>query len=957
MTKKYAVCLVTIFSLLLSLKLAAQNTEITVTGTVTSSEDEALPGVSVVVKGTTTGTVTDTDGKYALTVPDTNGTLVFSFIGFTTEEVLINSQTKIDMSLFPNLEALDEVVVVGYTKQSRSKTIASVSKLNEEELKNIPSASPVQALQGKLAGVSIPVLSGQPGSAANIVIRGGTTLNPYGTGNGTSGGNQVGSIDASSPLVIVDGVFRSFNDVNPDDIESIQVLKDAASTAVYGARGANGVILIKTKSGKTGSGKANITFRYQHGVETQAREYDYLNAREYLVLARQTWAKGKDAFDIDNKLYVGGNSATVPTYTEKGKYGYAKFTPAYIDNLIAVEGQGYVDNLLANGWETVEDPVNPGKTIIFKDSHYQDLLWNTAHSNNYNFNIDGGTEKANYFFSLGYLNQDGIFIGTNYKRFSSLSNLGFKVNDKFRIDANFSYIWTSNQDVENSQNTLTRGTRVPPLNRIYNEDGSLNLGEGLSVRNRLHELHYQDQNYSVDRITFRLAGDYEILKGLHYRPSASINFDNSANLYFEKYFPQQAKQRDKYESIGKGRQIMTDHILQYDHTFASRHNLTLLAGFNYTYDNRFFLAGSGQRSATDYISTFTNDPVSSIINGQVQPNFNVSSDYPESKTASYFGQLNYDFDGKYLLSGSLRYDGFSNFAPNNRYAVFPSVSAGWNIHRENFWNLKFINQLKLRTSYGRSGLSNLSYTDTYGGYRTASYASSAGIYRNNLANPNLLWETSDTYDAGIDIGLFNRINILVDFYDKLTSNRLDDLPLASESGFTSIKYNAGQLRNRGIEVEIGATVLNIGAFTWRSNFSFAYNRTTVVKLPENDREKNRIGGGFVYDPAQGKEVEVGGYAEGERPGGLWAYKSNGIFATDAEAAASEVEDRMVTTAVLGKPKHGGDVNWADLNGDNIIDSKDLVFMGYRVPDKIGGMQNIFQFKGLTVRFTMDFAMG
>ncbi|GAB3708414.1 TonB-dependent receptor [Spirosoma flavus] len=927
-----------------------------VQGQVTGADNDGLPGVSVVIKGTTTGTVTDINGAYSLTVPNPNATLVISFIGYVTQEIPLNGRSQLNVSLKEDVKALSEVVVVGYAEQSRAKTSASVSKLDNKELQNIPSVSPVQALQGKMAGVSVPVLSGQPGAAANIVIRGGTTLNPYGTSTGTGGGDLIGAIQSSNPLVIIDGVFRNFTDVNSDDIESLQVLKDAASTAAYGARGANGVIIIKTKSGKNNAGRGNVTFRYQHGVETQARNYQYLGGRDYLTLARKTWARGLDVFDINTKLYSAGNSATTPTYTQKGQYGAAYYTTAYLANLVSVEGQPYVDNLLANGWETIDDPLNPGKTIIFKDNHYQDLVWNTAQTNNYNVAVDGGNERSNYNVSLGYVDQGGVFLGTGYKRFSSLANAGFKVSDRFKLDANFSYLWNDNKYVDNTLNQLIRGVRITPLNRIYADDGKPYLGESVTVRNRLHELYYQDLNANTEQTTFRLAGDLEIAKGLHYRPSASIYINNYQYLFFERYFPGQQVQRQKVEQSNQTRQIMTDQILQYDHTFGTQHNLTALAGFNYTRVSAFNLGATGQRSTNDYTSTISGDPQTTSVNGVQQPNFTVSSALNVSKTASFFGQLNYDYDGKYLFGASLRYDGFSSFAPNNQYALFPSLSAGWNIHRESFWKVPFMNQFKIRASYGQTGLSNLSYTDTYGGYGARPYGGNGGILRTTLANPNLLWETTETVDAGIDLSLFNRVTLAVDVYNKLTKNRLDNLQLPTESGFNSIPYNVGQLRNRGIEVEIGATVLKAGAFSWNTNFSFAFNRTTVVKLPPNGRDKNRINGGAVYDPALGRDIEVGGYAEGERPGGVWAWQSNGIYSTDEEAKGAP-KDLITTSVALGKPKHGGDVNWADLNKDGQIDGKDLVFQGWRVPDKIGGMQNTFSWKGITVRFTMDYALG
>ena len=403
-------------------QLKAQENSLPVSGLVTDQQGQPLPGVTVVEEGTTNGTITNNDGIYTLKVSK-KSTLVFSFVGMTNQRIPVNQHTKINVVLKDESIGLEEVVAIGYSSQSQKKVTSAISKIGKEELQNIPSTNPVQALQGKMSGVSIPVLSGQPGAGANIVIRGGTTLRPYGT---TEGGTDVTNRDASDPLVIVDGIFRGLNDVNPDDIESIQVMKDAASTAIYGARGSNGVIVIKTKTGK-GAGKASFTFRYQHGIETQARDYNYMNAREYLTVARTAMTRGIDNYNVNNYLYVTGNSATVPTFTTKGAYGVYKFTPAYMDNLVAIEGQPYVDNLLTKGWETMDDPVNPGKTIIFKDSHYQDVVWNTAQTNNYNFGASGSTDVANYNVSLGYVDQGGVFLGTGYKRFSALSNSGYKL--------------------------------------------------------------------------------------------------------------------------------------------------------------------------------------------------------------------------------------------------------------------------------------------------------------------------------------------------------------------------------------------------------------------------------------------------------------------------------------------------------------------------------------------------
>lgn len=938
MNKINYLCL--LFVLLFFPVVSVFSQEITVSGTVTDTDGNTMPGVSVSVEGKTIGTITDLDGNYSIGVE--KGTqLVFSFVGYTSQKIKVGNQAILNVTLGNSTVGLDEVVVVGYAQQSRAKVISSVSSVKNEELRNIPSVNAVQALQGKIAGAVIPVTSGQPGQTARIIIRGGTTLDPY---------------SEATPLYIVDGVFRNMDDINPDDIESIQIMKDAASTAIYGARASNGVVVIKTKTGKAGS-KARVTFRYQHGIDTQARKYDEMSGRDYLQTMRRVIMRGYDNYDVEKFLYVSGNSATVPTFKNPGDYGKFKFTPAYMDNLVAVEGQGYVDNLLANGWETMDDPAAPGKTIIFKDSHYQDVLWNTAHSNNYNVGVNGGTEKANYNISLGYIDQGGVFLGTGYKRFSGLTNAGFKVSERLKVDVNFSYLWNDNKYSDDETRDLIRSVRVPPLNRLYNDDGTPNLGESNNPRNRLHQLYYQDNNVNTTRVIARMGVEYKILEGLYFRPSASVNTELNTRMNFERYYPQQTRPRDKDQYMSKKYQIMTDHVLQYSKDFKD-HSLMGLVGFNYTQNNEYWVRAQSQRSATDYIATITGDPASSLINGVVTPNMTASSSFSETKSASIFAQASYDYKNTYLLAASIRRDGFSNFAPENRFAIFPSVSAGWNVHNEPFWKESFMNQLKVRASWGRTGLSDLDMADTYGTYSSEKYNTYSGILRKNLPNPSLLWETTDCYDAGIDMSMFDyRFKVVLDVYNKLTKNRLTTYPLPGETGFKDIKYNVGSLRNRGIEIELQAKILDINGFTWDSNFSFAFNRTVIVKLPENGRDKNRIDGGVVFDPKTGKEIEAGGYAEGERPQGLWAFKSNGIFSTEKEAEACDIDDTGVSAGKRGLSKHAGDVNWADLNGDKKIDGKDLVFMGYKTPDKTGGWQNTFSYKGLSLRVAVDYALG
>lgn len=962
MKKVYAVVLLGCALLLLAPVVTAQ--QLTITGTVRSAgTGENLPGVSIILGGTSSGTTTDADGKYTIQAPAT-GRLVFSYVGFDPQEVAISSRSKIDISLSESEKALSEVVVVGYTSQSKAKTTAAVSKLGTEELRNTSNPNPVQAMQGKMAGVSVPVNSGQPGAGAtNIIIRGGTKLNVYGTGLGNSGGNSVGTSESSGPLVIVDGVFRSLSDINPDNIESFQVMKDAAATAIYGARGANGVIVVKTKGGKFNT-KANITLNHRTTWETNARDYKYLNARDYLALARKTVQATFDPIDKNNLLNNGGFSAGTRIYTTPGQYGNNINLTALYDNIVAVEGQPYVDRLLANGWQTMDDPINPGTKLLFADNHYQDMLWNTGVTQNHNLSVDGGSERASYNVSAGYTNQAGTFAGTRYKRYDVLGNFGFKAADNFRIDAMVNYQNVLPNYVEAFQNELTRGTRLTPLIRIYKDDGNPTPGENYATRNRFHTLKYDDVRSSTERVISRIAGDLLIAKGLSYKPAISYLMQDYRYMFMRKGTPaseiQPGTQRQKNEDTNNFRQLMIDQILQYDLSLRDAHNFTFLAGFNFTKSTNSIINIGSQRATSDYIYTI-NEPSTSVINGVVNTNVtDFRTSLSESRSASYFGQFNYDYDGKYLLSGALRYDGFSNFAPQNKYALFPSASLGWNIHREKFWNIAPVSMLKLRASWGQAGSSDLSLTDTYGGYSAATYALGSGILRANLSNPNLKWELTETTDLALDASLFgDRITLSVDFYNKLTKNRLESKPLPSEAPFPSITYNNGTLQNKGVEIELGATVIKAGAFTWRSSFSFALNQTTIKKLPDNGRAKNRQGGDLVYDRAAGKNVEAGGLAEGERPFGLYAYKVLGVFSTEEEAKAwnATKKDNLASPSGITTGKHAGDFIFDDLNNDGVIDTKDQVFMGYRNPDKIGGMQNTFTYKSLSLRVAVDYALG
>ena len=912
--------------------------EKTITGQVTDlSTGETLPGVNILVKGTTIGTITDVEGNYRLTTPDDAETLVFSSVGYTSEEVAIGDQTVINLEMAPDVQSLSEIVVVGYGTQSREVVTSSISKIKSADIQDNPSVDPIQALQGKAAGLSVNVTSGQPGDGAQVFIRGGTTPNPQDAVN--------------EPLYVVDGVFREgLVGINPNDIASVEVLKDAASSAIYGARAANGVIIVNTKTGKQITG-SNIRVQYSYGVDEQVRQYPWTSAEDYIRVSREAAQRGINLGNPGERLNDTKFGYSTQVINEVGEYGYERVTTVFLDDVVAVEGQGYVDGLINNqGFQTMTDPVT-GRTILFKDNNYdEEHLFQTGFSHDIHAGASGANENGNYYVGVGYLTQEGTLRGTGADRFTVLANGVYDVNDRFTVESGFNYQYDDIDQPRSTNNTINRSSRLPHTYRIFNDDGTPALGEGTgSPRNIEHELRYRDDSYRNYRTQFRLGLNYEIIEGLSFRTNASVYRREFILTQFERA-SREITSRDMRRDQTTFNQVMVDGLLTYDKTIGTGHNINALLGTQYVTDVNEYFRGDGANAPTDLIST---------LNASETERQRVTSTYDEGKLLSFFGRLNYNFDARYLLGVSLRYDGSSRFAPSNQWGLFPAVSAGWNIHQEGFWNINTISRLKLRASWGQAGNDNLSLSDTRGAFATISYQLAGGVTADRLPNRELRWETTAMTDIGLDIGLFNnRVNVFVDYYNKLTSDRLIDRPLPAQTGFEFIRSNFGSLRNRGIEIEVSGEAISAGDFTWDVGLNFAYNQQLITELPDNENPQNRIGGGIVWDE-NGNEVMVGGLAEGERPNGLWAFDFQGVYATTAEAAEAP-DDQLISggyRTLYGGAKNGGDAIWRDVNGDNIIDQRDVVFVGYRDPNKRGGWLNTFTYKNLSLRVIMDWAAG
>ena len=401
------------------------------------------------------------------------------------------------------------------------------------------------------------------------------------------------------------------------------------------------------------------------------------------------------------------------------------------------------------------------------------------------------------------------------------------------------------------------------------------------------------------------------------------------------------------EKHDQRKQVMADAVFTYDNTF-KKHTINALLGMNYTQSNNYFLQGTGSQAPTDYIPTLApTTPTEQRTTSKLE----------EEVLLGFFARANYDYDRRYLLTASLRYDGASQFAEDHKFALFPAVSGGWNMHYEDWFPTQIASRLKLRASWGQTGNNKLSYSNTQGEYASFLYGGNPGVLNSVLANNGLVWETTSNVDYGFDAGfLDNRIEFSLTGYNKLTSDRLYDKSLPAQTGFSSIKANLGVVQNKGIELSLTARPLSGGPVSWDITATFAMNRTYMKELPDNGRDKNRVQGGLIWDAKSRTYIEAGGLAEGERIGGRWGYKYLGVYDTD-EAAANAPEDSKVSGSKIGKNKVAGDAIWADMDGNGVIDDKDIVFVGWANPDKKGSLINSLSYKGFSFRFVIDYALG
>lgn len=926
-----------------------------------ASTNEPLIGATVIEQSTKNGTVTNADGVFTLTLSKTPTHLKVSYVGYTDKTIAIHHENELTIKLKVVDNMLSETVVIGYSGSIiRSKVTNSIAKVKNQQLTTGMFSNPAQALSGTVAGLKVVQNSGNPNSSPQIVLRGGTDYDGSGT-----------------PLIVVDGMIRgSMSDINPNDIESMEVMKDAGATAIYGSRANNGVILITTKKGKKGEGKINFNSKLSWNYFNNP--YKFLDAGDYLYYQRRSYlyAQQKGTNNLSslsaNQPYGTGNLYNVDgNENSKGIWGVYQF------DALSKELQ---TELLAKGWQTMVDPVTK-KKLIYTNHHMEDYNIKTpSFSQDYNLSFSGGSDKGHYYAGFGFNRNEGNAINNYNKRLSALLNADYQIKPWLNSYSNFNFSTANTLGISpfsNEGNYFSRNFSYPPTFRAYNNKGELLLGKNSGDGNQKFLENAVDQEYTRQKFTFSQDFRLNILDGLTLDLKGDWYYQYYVGQYFyHTYLSSPGHYNTKHISYAETSKELTQTynvLLNYNKTFG-KHSVSGLLGWEYFSDKYFDMSAKGNNPSNNYFRdlqyTLTDEGKRMI-----------DSNHAVFVTQSYFARVNYDYDAKYLASITVRRDGISKLSKENRWGTFPGVSLGWVFSKEDFMK-PYANWLsfgKLRTSWGLNGNVNANWVGNYtvqGAYGMTQYNGKTGYLLSKIPTPYLTWETSRTIEVGLDVGLFdNKLQTNVTWYDRLTSDKFAKIVIPASSGISKTTSNNGKLRNRGLEFELNYRILNTTDWKINWNFNIARNINTIIKLPENGREKNRQGGEEVYTGKGNNKKWIGGYAEGETPGDLWVFQAEGIYKSYDEIPENLIDKSTSNQGGSNKILYGpkafqekgkaagglaimpGDVKWKDVNGDGVIDDYDLVKVGNMIPKYTGGTMLSASWRGLTLSARLDFALG
>lgn len=892
------ICLLLMWAFLLPVSMMAQS--IQVKGTVVDGTGLTVIGASVLEKGTTNGCITDVDGNFALSV-DRNATLVISYVGYTTQEVAVAGRTSIQITLREDTEMLDEVVVIGYGTMKKSDMTGAITSVDMEELTKRATTSPAEALQGKIAGVNIAKSGGNAGAGVSVKIRG------------------VKSFGSNEPLYIIDGFPGDIDNVNPQDIQSMEVLKDGAAAAIYGSVAANGVIIITTKNGK--KGETHIDFNTYLSMTTVAKKLEMTDAAAYKNTI-------KAMFENYNAQYP-DNAMALPAYCNS----------------------------------------NTGV-----DTDWQDLMLRNGFSQNYMFSVRGGSESAQYSVSYNHADDKGIFLGNNFRQ----DNARMKMHMSkyiFDIDANLSLRYTKSQQ---PQYSLREMYGTSPLLPVYDENEeygfALTQTQQLPSNNNVMADYYYKKaatknfytngNISLgvkftDYLNFKTSYAY---RGTHYRYTQHYP-DYVSNAQNPVLYPY------SYDSSYYWEEQVVDNVLNFNKEFGL-HNVSAMVGSSITTtkytsngvgvtgkSTKYYIDENGNLATRDEAAGFL-DPSFDTIDAGVGGTFSGSGSKYKYNRASFFGRVNYSYAGRYLLQATIRRDGSSKFGSDNRWGTFPSVALGWRLSEEGFYPKDaLVNNLKFRVSWGRLGNENAlgyydfqalitSYNRWEGGYVQGGNAWT-GSASWAMENRGLKWETTDTKNIGFDYGMFNnRLTGSINYYINQTEDLLITKRLSPSAGYENPILNVGKIRNQGIEFEANWSD-KIKDFEYNVGFNFSTTKNKVVELADEGQALPSTG--LLYDTDH-----IPAYAKEGRPiSGFYLYKTDGIFQNDTEAAGyvNKEGERLQPNAMAG------DIRFRDMNNDGVIDEDDRVYCGTGIPQVEANLNFSCAWKGFDLSFSLGGAFG
>jgi TonB-linked SusC/RagA family outer membrane protein len=847
-----------------------------VQGKVSDVKGIPLPGVNVVMKGTTTGTITDVDGNFSISVPNQNATLVFSFIGFLTKEVTISNLQFLNVTLAEDVLSLEEVVVVGYGTQKKRDLTGSVGYVSTKTIENNAVSGIGQALQGKLAGVEVSQTSGDPRAEVSINIRG---LGTFGA--------------SSSPLIVVDGMITNegLTDINPSSIEDIVVLKDASSAAIYGSRGANGVVLVSTKRGS--SERQSVQFSTYYSVDNVQRINTPVDAKTYATMM--------------NEYFVNGGAA-------------APFTDAEIASFT-------------------------------KSTNWQDEIFHTGSKQNYELLVSGGTKKNIYALSLGYYKGEGIVINDKYDRYNIRLNNDITPFERLKIGTLIGLSYgTVNQG--DPGGAINEAMIYPPCVPAYLPNGNFgiadHIGEPVTMSSPLvNALMPQNESIYI-RALISTYAEYEIIKGLKFKTSVGVEYYGTDLTNFNPTYDYGTSNNNLLASLTRqsisDKNLQWDNILTYSKTINVKHSINLLAGYTFQTDRYEYFSGFRQSYAS-------NDPSLQILDAGSE-NDQARGNYSEWALQSYLGRLNYSYMSKYLFTSNIRIDQSSRFPTANRTGVFPSFSLGWVLSEEDFLKDKLgpVSFLKLRGGYGLLGnqdIGNYPYQSTLSSNAYYSFgAGSAGTVVVGTAptsnvNSNISWEKTATSNIGSEVRLFNdKLNFIVDYYNKITSDVLVSVPLPALSGLSGNPYqNVGSVRNRGVEFTLAYSNMNEKKdFTYQVGLNLTSNRNEVIKL---STDATIITQGGVQSQWEAHTEQ------GHQINEFYGYVADGIFQTTEEIANSPTQPNAAP----------GDIKFKDLNGDGVINSLDRKYIGSSLAQEMLGLNASVKYKNFDLSMNLNGEFG